>query len=109
MKILIKIEEYLPETQQIVVKFCSSQSEKSINDIQPLTIDLKNLELFDTELFLESLALHGQQIIDRYKQLQFGEDIENGPLDITKLIGRTIERQEFPRNKKMIPMRRVEL
>ena len=109
MKILIKIEEYLPETQQIVVKFCSSQSEKSIDDVQSLVIDLDRLELFDTELFLESLALHGQQIIDRYKQLQFGEDIENCPLDITKLVGRTIERQEFPRNKKMIPMRRVEL
>ena len=109
MKILIKIEEYLPETQQIVVKFCSSQSEKSIDDVRALAIDLDKLELFDTELFLESLALHGQQIIDRYKQLQFGEDIENSPLDITKLVGRTIERQEFPRNKKMIPMRRVEL
>ena len=109
MKILIKIEEYLPETQQIVVKFCSSQSEKSIDDVQALAIDLDKLELFDTELFLESLALHGQQIIDRYKQLQFGEDIENGPLDITKLLGKTIERKKFPRTKKILPMRRVEL
>tara|TARA_B100001939_G_scaffold347489_1_gene369259 strand:- start:2025 stop:2354 length:330 start_codon:yes stop_codon:yes gene_type:complete len=109
MKILIKIEEYLPETQQIVVKFCSSQSEKSIDDVQSLVIDLDKLELFDTELFLESLTAHGQEVVKRYKQLQFGEDIENGPLDISKLVGRTIERQEFPRNKKMIPMRRVEL
>lgn len=109
MKILIKIEEYLPETQQIVVKFCSSQSEKSIDDVQAITIDLDKLELFDTELFLESLSIQGQQIIDRYQQLQHGEDIENGPLDISKLVGRTIERQQFPRNKKMIPMRKVEL
>ena len=109
MKILMKIEEYLPETQQIVVKFCSSQSEKSIGDVQPLAIDLNKLELFDTELFLESLAIRGQQVIDKYEQLQYGEVIENGPLDITKLIGRTIEREEFPRNKKMIPMRRIEL
>ena len=109
MKILMKIEEYLPETQQIVVKFCSSQSEKSIDDVQPLAIDLNKLELFDTELFLESLAIRGQQVIDKYEQLQYGEVIENGPLDITKLIGRTIEREEFPRNKKMIPMKRIEL
>tara|TARA_A100001035_G_C27740248_1_gene481171 strand:- start:868 stop:1197 length:330 start_codon:yes stop_codon:yes gene_type:complete len=109
MKILMKIEEYLPETQQIVVKFCSSQSEKSIDDVQPLAIDLNKLELFDTELFLESLAIQGQKVIDKYEQLQYGEVIENGPLDITKLIGRTIEREEFPRNKKMIPMRRIEL
>lgn len=105
----MKIEEYLPETQQIVVKFCSSQSEKSIDDVQPLAIDLNKLELFDTELFLESLAIRGQQVIDKYEQLQYGEVIENGPLDITKLIGKTIEREEFPRNKKMIPMRRIEL
>tara|TARA_A100001234_G_C12625320_1_gene385845 strand:- start:986 stop:1315 length:330 start_codon:yes stop_codon:yes gene_type:complete len=109
MKILMKIEEYLPETQQIVVKFCSSQSEKSIDDVQPLAIDLNKLELFDTELFLESLAIQGQKVIDKYEQLQYGEVIENGPLDITKLIGRTIEREEFPRNKKMILMRRIEL
>ena len=109
MKILMKIEEYLPETQQIVVKFCSSQSEKSIDDVQPLAIDLNKLELFDTELFLESLAIRGQQVIAKYEQLQYGEVIENGPLDITKLIGRTIEREEFPRNKKMIPMRKIEL
>ena len=109
MKILIKIEEYLPETQQIIVKFCSSQSEKSIDDVKALAINLDKLELFDTELFLESLAIRGQKTIDGYKQLQFGEVIENGPLDITKLIGRTIEREEFPRNKKMIPMKRIEL
>ena len=72
MKILIKIQEYLPETQQIVVKFCSSQSEKSIDDVQAITIDLDKLELFDTELFLESLSIQGQQIIDRYQQLQHG-------------------------------------
>ena len=109
MKILIKIEEYLPETRQIIVKFCSSQSEKSIDDAQALAIDLDRLELFDTELFLQSLTAQGQEIIDRYEQLQYGEVVENGPLDISKLVGRTIEREEFPRNKKMIPMRRIEL
>lgn len=109
MKILIKIEEYLPETQQIVVKFCSSQSEKSIDDIKPVAIDLDKLNIFDTELFLESLAIEGQQAIDNYKQLQHGEVIENGPLNISKLVGRTIEKEKFPRNKKMIPMRRIEL
>lgn len=109
MRILIKIEEYLPETQQIVVKFCSSQSEKSIDDIKPVAIDLDNLNISDTELFLESLAIRGQQVIDKYEQLQYGEVIENGPLNISKLVGRTIEKEKFPRNKKMIPMRRIEL
>lgn len=109
MKILIKIEEYLPETQQIIVKFCSSQSEKSIDQIQPLAIDLDKLDLFDTELFLESLTVHGQGVIERYEQLQYGEDIENGPLDITKLLGKTIERKKFPRKKQLIHMRRVKL
>jgi len=109
MKILIKIEEYLPETQQIVVRFCSSQSEKSIDEIEPLSIDLNQLDLFDTELFLESLTVHGQEVIERYEQLQYGEDIENGPLDITKLLGRTIERKKFPKRKKLISMKRIEL
>ena len=99
MKILIKIEEYLPETQQIVVKFCNSQSEKSIDDVQSLVIDLDKLELFDTELFLESLTAHGQQVVKRYKQVQFGEVIENSPLDIGSLSGRILEGKE-PRRKK---------
>ena len=108
MKILIKIEEYLPETQQIVVKFCSSQSEKSIDDVQSLAIDLDKLELFDTELFLESLTAHGQQVVKRYKQVQFGEVIENSPLDIGSLSGRILEGKE-PRRKKILAMRKVEL
>tara|TARA_B100002019_G_scaffold258160_1_gene242685 strand:+ start:52 stop:378 length:327 start_codon:yes stop_codon:yes gene_type:complete len=108
MKILIKIEEYLPETQQIAVKFCSSQSEKSIDDVQTLTIDLDKLELFDTELFLESLTAHGQEVVKRYKQLQFGEVIENSPLDIGSLSGRILEGKE-PRRKKFLAMRKVEL
>ena len=108
MKILIKIEEYLPETQQIIVKFCSSQSEKSIDDVQSLAIDLDKLELFDTELFLESLTAHGQEVVKRYKQLQFGEVIENSPLDIGSLSGRVLEGKE-PRRKKLLAMRKVEL
>ena len=108
MKILIKIEEYLPETQQIIVKFCSSQSEKSIDDVQSLAIDLDKLELFDTELFLESLTAHGQEVVKRYKQLQFGEVIENSPLDIGSLSGRILEGKE-PRRKKLLAMRKVEL
>ena len=108
MKILIKIEEYLPETQQIVVRFCSSQSEKSIDEIEPLAIDLNQLDLFDTELFLESLTAHGQEVVKRYKQLQFGEVIENSPLDIGSLSGRILEGKKS-RRKKLLAMRKVEL
>ena len=109
MKILINIEEYLPETEQIVVKFCSSQSEKSIDNVKALSFDLSNFNLQDTELFLDSLAIRGQDIVDNYEQLQDGEIIDNGPLDISSLVGKTIERDKFPRNKKMIPMRKIEL
>tara|TARA_B100000927_G_C16094993_1_gene320745 strand:+ start:103 stop:432 length:330 start_codon:yes stop_codon:yes gene_type:complete len=109
MKVLIKIEKYFPETKQIVVKFCSSQSEKSIDKVEALSFDLSNFNLQDTELFLESLAIRGQDIVDNYEQLQHGEYIDNGPLDISSLVGKTIEREKFPRNKKMIPMRKIKL
>ena len=85
MKVLIKIEEYFPETKQIVVKFCSSQSEKSIDKVEALSFDLSNFNLQNTELFLESLAIRGQDIVDNYEQLQHGEYIDNGPLDISSL------------------------
>ena len=68
-----------------------------------------NFNLQDTELFLDSLAIRGQDIVDNYEQLQDGEIIDNGPLDISSLVGKTIERDKFPRNKKMIPMRKIEL
>jgi len=109
MKILIKIEKYLPETEQIVVKFCSSQSEKSIDKVKALTFDLNNFYLQDTELFLDSLAVRGQSVIEKYEQLQRGEVVANGPLDISSLVGKTIEREEYPRDKKVLPMRKIEL
>ena len=109
MKILIKIEKYLPETKQIVVKFCSSQSEKPIDEVKTLAFDLNNFYLQDTELFLDSLAVCGQSVIEKYEQLQRGEIVVNGPLDISSLVGKTIEREEYPRDKKVLPMRRIEL
>ncbi len=108
MKILLKIEEYLPETQQIVVKFCSSQSEKPIDEVKALAFDLNNFCLQDTELFLESLTIRGQEIIDRYEQLQHGESIENGPLDINSLSGRVIESKRL-RKKRLLQMRKIQL
>ena len=109
MKVILKIIEYNPEKEKIVVKFCNSQSEKSIDEMKALTLNLRNLDTGDTELFLESLTIEGQRIINKYEQRQFGEIVENGPLDISKLVGKTIERIEFPKNKKMVPMRRIEL
>lgn len=109
MKVLIKIEEYLPETQQIVVKFCSSQSEKSIDQMQAVAINLDNLSCSNTEAFLESLTRCGQRIIDNYEQIQHGEVIEDESFDISSLVGRTIERQQVDKIKKTLPMKRIQL
>ena len=44
MKLVFRIDEYLPETQQIVVRMCKSLSREPILGHNPGAVDLKNLD-----------------------------------------------------------------
>ena len=55
MKIIFKIVEYLPESNQIAVKFCYEKSRKSIDDYAPIAINCDELDMFDLETFSDTL------------------------------------------------------
>ena len=63
MKIIFKIIEYLPETEQVVVSFCRQNAPKSIDDYCPVVIDCKYIDNTDRVNLIESLFQLGMPII----------------------------------------------
>ena len=55
MKNIFKIIEYLPDTQQIVVRYARKNTHKNIDEYIESAVDLKELDLYDCESFSKSL------------------------------------------------------
>ena len=55
MKNIFKIIEYLPDTQQIVVRYARKNTHKDIDEFVKKAVDLKELDLYDCETFSNSL------------------------------------------------------
>jgi hypothetical protein len=64
MKIIFKIIEYLPETEQVVVKFCRQNAPKSIDDYSAVAIDCKFIDNSDRVNLIESLFQLGLSTIE---------------------------------------------
>jgi len=64
MKIIFKIIEYLPETEQVVVKFCRQNAPKSIDDYSAVAIDCKFIDNSDRVNLIESLFQLGLPTIE---------------------------------------------
>ena len=55
MKAIFKIEEYLPETHQIVVRFARLHAPKLIDEYRAVAVDYSKLDCRDVESFTQSL------------------------------------------------------
>ena len=55
MKVIIKIDEYLPERNSVVFKTCRLNSHKSIDEFESKVVDCHDLNMTDCETFIESL------------------------------------------------------
>jgi len=112
MKVIFKIEEHLPDTKQIVVRFAKSSSLKYIEEYRKLAIDYDVLDLYDTETFIKSMMRkYGDariQSIENEKGINKSEVVE-GKLDIQSLVGKVIECNTDGYRREVIKMRRVEL
>ena len=64
MKIIFKIVEYLPDTEQVVVSFCRQNAPKSIDDYCPIVIDCKFIDSSDRVNLIESLFQLGLSTIE---------------------------------------------
>ena len=113
MKNFFKIIEYLPDTQQIVVRYARKNTHKNIDEYVKKAVDLKELDLYDCETFSKSLMRkYGESSIEKAENETVGynkcEKIF-GKLDIQNLIGKVIEVDSDEYRREIIKMRRVEL
>ena len=114
MKVIVKIEEYLPDTQQIVIKICRLHSHKTIDDHRTFAIEIYDLDMTDNESFIDSLVFKVKHLLQEQEEnepiLDENTPIEiGGELDIENLLGKNIEGKIWYRGTRLLKMRRVEL
>ena len=115
MIIIFKITDYFPETDQIAVKFCREKSPISIDDYNPIAINLKDIDAYDVESFSESLVNKSgvRRLEKQDKKLTTLDDNKpekiEGEFNINDLIGKVIGVNYPTRIFSKIKMRRVEL
>ena len=114
MKVIVKIEEYLPDTQQIVIKICRLHSHKTIDDHRTFAIEIYDLDMTDNESFIDSLVFKVKHLLEQQDEnepiLDENIPIEIGnELDIQNLLGKNIEGKIWYRGTRLLKMRRIEL
>ena len=116
MKVTIRVDEYLPDTNQIVVRVCKMTSREPILNHKAFAIDLDKLDLYDTETFLDSfMRNYGSNRVAKQEDeteivlyCNYGKKIE-GELNLRDLIGENINYDFKNRSRSILKMRRVEL
>ena len=113
MKAIFKIIEYLPETEQIVVRFARLHAPELIEKYNKVAINLSHLDCYDSESFVKSLMRRcGNHMV---KQQEEKEPIVNeaetisGKLNFEELVGKTIECKVDESHRAILKMRRVVL
>ena len=115
MKAIFKIDEHLPDTKQIVVKFCKSISHKSIDDYTSKAINYDNLDMTDTKSFVDDLMRkHGLLKIDNQELAQPVLDSNKSEsvsetFNLDNLVGKVIEGDVDLQNRAKLSVRKVEL
>ena len=113
MKAIFKIEEYLPETTQIVVRFARLHAPEPIEKYHAVAIDYSKLDCYDSESFVKSLMreVGNYQVKSNEEEAPIINESEtiSGKLDLSSLVGRTIECKVENDRKEILKMRRVEL
>ncbi len=60
MKMIFKIEEYLPDTKQVVIRYCRQNAPKPISEYPAKAVSTDNYDTsFDSRNLLESIAQYG--------------------------------------------------
>ena len=117
MKMLFKIEEYLPEMEQVVIRCCRKNSPKPISEYPAKAVSTQNYDIsFDSQNLVESIAQYGYEKVLRQEEQEdtLPENIPvNIPnsLDISDYVGKIIcvegkNAKEMERSRKM---RRVDI
>ena len=114
MKVITKIVEYLPDTQQIVIKICRLHSHKTIDEHRTFAIEISDLDMIDTESFIDSLIFKVKHLLQEQEENEpiLDDNIPfeiDGELDIQNLVGKVIGGKIYNGKSRLLKMRRVEL
>ena len=115
MKSIIKIDEYLPDRNSIIVKVCNLHSQKPIDDYTAKVVNCDDLDTTDVEIFVDGLMKKSgaRRIQTQEEKLPIlKENVPeqvSGELDLQSLVGKVIEGKVDDWRKKALKMRKVEL
>ena len=113
MKSIFKIEEYLPDTNQIVVRFSRLHAPQPIESYAPMAIDCKQLDLYDCDSFVSSLMMkYGDRYVKEYEErepIKNNSETISGKLNLRDLVGKVIECDTMNYGLSRLKVRRVEL
>jgi hypothetical protein len=116
MNIIFRIDQYLPETNQIVVQICKETSRNSILSHKKMAINCETLDLYDAESFSYSLSSkYGSNIVSEENRNEpilddnKNSEIIKGDLNLEKLVGKVIGGKVYEKGTRLLKMRRIEL
>ena len=114
MNVIVKIEEYLPDTQQIIMRICALHTHKIIDEYRTYAIEISDLNMLDHESFMDSLINKVKHLIQQQDENEpiLDDNIPfeiDGELDIQNLVGKVIGGKIYNGQSRLLKMRRVEL
>ena len=117
MKTIFKIEEYYPEDNQVVIRYCRQHSPKPISEYPAKAVSTGKYDTsFDSQNLVESIAQYGYRKVltqeDNEETLpeNVPEDIPNS-LDIADYVGKVfcVEGKDATEKIRSRKMRRVDI
>ena len=113
MKSIFKIEEYLPDTNQIVVRFSRLHAPQPIESYETMAIDCNHLDLYDCDSFVSSLMMkYGDRYVKEYEErepIKNNSETISGKLDLQDLVGKVVKCDTTNYRRFRLNVRKVEL
>ena len=116
MKAIFRIDEYLPETNQIVIRFAKLHSPQHIDNYAPTAVGLHDIDLYDNYTFIEDLM---KKCGNRRVKLNEEQDpvinqaetlIMSDKVNLREMVGKVIEcKMTDNRSRKKLRMREIDL
>ena len=112
MKMIFKIEEYLPETKQVVIRYCRQNSPKPISEYPAKAVSTEIYDVsFDSRNLVESISQYGYDkvLAQEEKEITLPENLPQeipDSVDIADYVGKVIcvdskNAREMERSRKM--------
>ena len=112
MKMIFKIEEYLPETNQVVIRYCRKNSPKPISEYPAKAVSTEIYDVsFDNRNLVESISQYGYDkvLAQEEEEITLPENLPQeipNSVDIADYVGKVIcvdskNAREVERSRKM--------